>query len=118
MMIESNPPGALVYVNNEEVGRTPMQWPFTWYGDYDITLRLKGYETLKTHRMIWPPVWQIAPLDLVTAVLPIPFHDRRRYTYDLASADETRTDPLRLVDRARAMESDLRYGNLNAPSDK
>ena len=48
MTFQSNPPGALVYVNNQEIGRTPMRRDFTWYGNYDVVLRKDGYETLKT----------------------------------------------------------------------
>jgi len=40
--VESNPPGALVYLNGEEVGRTPMRKEFLWYGTYDVQLRKEG----------------------------------------------------------------------------
>src|SRR6202000_2421377 len=39
--IGSAPAGAIVTLNDEEVGRTPVTVPFTWYGDYDIVLRLE-----------------------------------------------------------------------------
>lgn len=34
--ITSNPTGALVHLNDEEVGRTPLTVPFTFYGTYDV----------------------------------------------------------------------------------
>src|SRR5262245_38992736 len=46
MTIESDPPGALVYMNNQEVGRTPVTREFIWYGFYDVQLRRDGYKTL------------------------------------------------------------------------
>ena len=36
--ITSDPPGALVRLNDEEVGRTPVTVPFTFYGVYDVRL--------------------------------------------------------------------------------
>src|SRR2546423_12143831 len=54
--ITSDPSGALVFLNGNEVGRTPMRYDFTWYSDYDVTLRKDGYETLKTHHKIDPPL--------------------------------------------------------------
>jgi hypothetical protein len=36
--ITSEPRGALVYLNDEEVGRTPVSVPFTYYGVYDVRL--------------------------------------------------------------------------------
>ncbi|MGZ3388170.1 MAG: PEGA domain-containing protein, partial [Isosphaeraceae bacterium] len=40
MTIQSDPPGALVYMNDQELGRTPLTKDFTWYGDYDVQVRL------------------------------------------------------------------------------
>jgi hypothetical protein len=49
LTVTSEPPGAIVYIGDREVGRTPITTPFTWYGDYDIILRREGYQTLNTH---------------------------------------------------------------------
>ena len=69
MKISSDPRGARVFVNDEEVGITPVKFSFLWYGDYDIMLRKEGYETLKTHRRIEPPWYQYPPFDLVSECL-------------------------------------------------
>src|SRR4051812_21539996 len=37
--VQSDPPGALVYMNEEEIGRTPVSKEFLWYGNYDMVLR-------------------------------------------------------------------------------
>jgi hypothetical protein len=71
MRIETRPSGALVTVNDEEVGVSPVKMSFLWYGDYDIILRKPGYETLKTHYRVDAPWYQWPPFDLVTeALLP------------------------------------------------
>lgn len=79
--INSNPPGALVYLNDLEVGRTPMSKEFLWYGDYDVVLRRDGYETLKTHAPVPAPWWQWIPIDLLAE--PLPLRDVHRFTFQL-----------------------------------
>ena len=83
MTITSEPAGALVYVSDVEVGRTPVTFPFTWYGDYDVILRLDGYETVKTHARIDPPLQETPPLDLLAEIAPWTFTDRRYLHFDL-----------------------------------
>src|SRR3982750_4047234 len=41
LTIGSDPPGAILLLNDVEVGRTPVTVPFTTYGDYDIRLRFE-----------------------------------------------------------------------------
>ena len=83
MTITSQPTGALVFVSDKEIGRTPVTQPFLWYGDYDITMRLKGYETLHTHREIDSPWYETIPLDLFSAMAPWTYHDRRYLHFEL-----------------------------------
>lgn len=77
MTITSEPEGALVYISDVEIGRTPVTIPFTWYGDYEIILRLEGYETLKTSRDITPPWYEIPPADLLSELAPWTYRDER-----------------------------------------
>ncbi|MCK4343118.1 MAG: PEGA domain-containing protein [Phycisphaerae bacterium] len=67
--VETDPPGALVIVNDEEVGVSPVKFSFLWYGDYDIMLRKPGYWTLKTHYRIEAPWYQWPPFDLVAETM-------------------------------------------------
>lgn len=83
LIIISEPAGAIVFVSDVEVGRTPVTVPFTWYGDYDIILRRDGHKTLKTHENISPPIYEIPPLDLLSAMAPWTYHDRRYLNYKL-----------------------------------
>ena len=83
LAITSEPAGAIVFVSDVEVGRTPVTVPFTWYGDYDIILRLDGRKTLKTHENISPPIYEIPPLDLLSAMAPWTYRDRRYLHYKL-----------------------------------
>ncbi len=62
--IQTDPPGAFVIVNDEEVGVSPARFSFLWYGDYDIMVRKPGYQTLKTHHQLNAPWYEWPPLDL------------------------------------------------------
>ena len=45
--IRSDPPGALVVVNGDEIGPAPVSRNFIFYGYRDIRLQREGYEPLK-----------------------------------------------------------------------
>jgi hypothetical protein len=105
--LQSDPPGALVYLNGEEVGRTPMTTPFTFYGNFDVVLRKEGYETLKTTSKVKPPLYQLPPIDLIAALLPIPLTDEHRLSYSMQPASTQPADPQVMLERARAMEAKL-----------
>ncbi|MGE0478887.1 MAG: PEGA domain-containing protein [Phycisphaerae bacterium] len=76
--IETQPPGAIVVINDEEVGVSPVTFSFLWYGDYDIVVRKEGYETLKTHHRIEAPWYQYPPIDFVVETLiPATLRDQR-----------------------------------------
>jgi hypothetical protein len=107
MQINSDPPGALVYLNLQEVGRTPLNRDFVWYGDYDVRLRLEGYETLKTHERVIAPWWNWVPFDLVANVLPLPLKDNRTFTYTLKPLDPSKDDPAGLMKRADYLKGKL-----------
>ena len=101
LRLTSEPDGVLVFISDVEVGRTPVTVPFTWYGDYDIILRREGYETLNTHANLSPPIYEIPPFDLLSAVAPWTYHDRRYLHYKLSKLVLPSDDEL--VKRAQMM---------------
>ncbi len=109
MTITSEPSGALVQVSSVEIGRTPVTVPFTWYGDYEIILRYDGCQTLKTHEKIFPPIYDIPPLDLFSALAPWTYRNNQAFHYVLPKlvlpSDEE------LIRRAE----ELRHRNLEKP---
>lgn len=90
LKIQTDPPGALVTVNDEEVGVSPARVLFLWYGDYDLIFRKRGYETLKTSYRIHPPWYQWPPLDLIAETLiPFTIRDEQELpTFTLKPAEE------------------------------
>ncbi|MAB84018.1 MAG: hypothetical protein CMJ24_11395 [Phycisphaerae bacterium] len=102
LRIDSTPQGALVWVNHREVGRTPLEIDFTYYGHYDIELSLDGHEPMITDADADPPVWDIIGLDLLFEVAPFQSHSVVDWHFDL----EPRSDDLgALVTRAREMRT-------------
>lgn len=78
LTITTEPPNALVFLNDQEIGRSEVTTDFLWYGDYDLVIRQEGYETLSTSWDVKPPWHQIPPLDFFLEVLwPGRIHDAR-----------------------------------------
>ncbi|WP_425397087.1 PEGA domain-containing protein [Aeoliella sp.] len=66
LTVRSNPPGALVYVDNQVIGTTPCSVDFTYYGTREIRLIKSGYETLTINQPIPAPWYQVPPLDFIS----------------------------------------------------
>jgi hypothetical protein len=104
--VESSPPGALVYLNGEETGRTPMRKEFLWYGTYDVQLRKEGYETLGAKEKVWAPWWQWPPIDLFAEAFPL--EDNHVARYELKPKTAVTTDPQQVLGRAVRMRAKLK----------
>jgi hypothetical protein len=63
LTITTEPSGALVLLNDEEIGISPVTVGFEWYGDYNIKLSKENYETLATHRNLPRPMRDKFPFD-------------------------------------------------------
>jgi hypothetical protein len=107
LSIDSNPPGALVYLNDQEVGRTPLERDFNWYGDYDIQIRQDGYQTLQTHQMLAAPAWNWVPFDLIAYLMPFTLKDHKTLHYTLQPVDPSKDQPAPLVARAESLKGQL-----------
>lgn len=65
LTINTEPQGALVTLNDEELGLSPVTVEFNWYGDYNIQIAKQGYETLNTHRELKGPLHDHFPFDFI-----------------------------------------------------
>lgn len=115
LTVESDPPGALVYLNGDEVGRTPMTREFTYYGTLDLQLRKGGYQTLAARPRVWAPLWQIPPVDLLAEAFPLT--DRHKLSYTLKPEAEGDVDKPALIERAARLGSQLRSSEVTAVRD-
>lgn len=84
LMIRSNPPGALVYVDDYQVGTTPVATNFTYYGTRKIRLVMSGYETLTVMQPIPAPWYEFPGLDFVSEnLVPGEIRDERVVEFQL-----------------------------------
>jgi hypothetical protein len=84
MIIRTNPPGALAYVDDNEVGLTPVAISPIYYGSRKIRLVKDGCETLEIIQSVPPPWYEIPPLDFFSETLvPGKLRDIRTFDYQL-----------------------------------
>lgn len=104
MYVRSDPPGAAVYLDDERVGITPCEIPYTWYGKREIVLELQKYRLVREIVTLNPPWWQYFPLDFITDVLvPFTIRDRTELSYVLEPAAPTAEELEEMRARAREM---------------
>ncbi len=102
MTISSNPPGAIVKVDDVEIGRTPVSTSFVYYGTRKIQLSKAGYETLTVLQPIPTPWYQLPGIDFVSEHLaPGKINDDRLFSYNLDPAVVVPTD--QLLERAQQL---------------
>ncbi len=85
LTINTEPQGAMVVLNDQEIGASPVTVSFNWYGDYWVRINKDGYEMLNTHRKLKAPLHDYFPFDFVTEVLyPGRIIDAYEWTFALA----------------------------------
>jgi len=112
LLVRSEPSGATVTINDVEVGRTPLEAGFTYFGQYDVKVEKEGYEPLREKRRAATPVWEYPPIDIVTMALPFTATRTAEWDFTLAPAFETTQTPEELragvVSRARALREQIK----------
>ena len=116
LQITSEPAGALCWVNDREVGVTPLELEFTFYGTYEVRLKKEGFEPLVTKARARQPVYEYPPLDLMATVVPVKIENTVKWHFVMEQSkeltqpkDEFETDLLK-----RAME--LRGNAVGEPA--
>jgi len=94
LTINTKPQGALVILNDEEIGTSPVTVSFQWYGDYNVAIRKEGYEALKTHRKLEAPWYDHFPWDFFTLLNPKRKVDSYEWTFELAPLQQPTREEL------------------------
>jgi hypothetical protein len=102
--VTSEPAGALVWLNDQEVGRTPVTVPFTFYGTYDVRLEADGHEALWTQRRLAGPLWELPGPDLIGEALGFQSHHVWHFVLD----EQRPPDEQAIIDRALQMRASIR----------
>jgi hypothetical protein len=83
--IRSNPPGAQVYVDDYEIGTTPVSHSFVYYGTRKIRLVKDGYETLTIYQPMPTPWYQYPGIDFFSEnIWPHEVRDERSFNYQMS----------------------------------
>lgn len=84
LTINTEPQGASVMLNDEDIGESPTTVDFDWYGDYNIRISKDGYETLSTHRELKGPWYDGFPFDFFAQIIyPNRIVDSYEWTFEL-----------------------------------
>jgi len=95
MTVRTNPSGAMVYVDHQSVGTTPVSTSFTYYGTRQIEIIKDGYRTEKFLRRFNPPWYEWPVLDFVSETLwPLEKRDERIIDVQLSPDIYVPTDAL------------------------
>jgi hypothetical protein len=103
LMINTEPQGALVILNDEQIGESPVTVNFNWYGHYNVRIREEGYETLKTHKDLKSPWYDEFPFDFFAQIVyPGRIVDSYEWTFELSpKRDITRDELIRKAQEAK-----------------
>jgi len=95
LTINTKPQGAVVALNDEEIGESPVTVNFNWYGDYCVRVSKEGYETLNTHRDLKGPWYDHFPFDFFAQIVnPNRIVDSYEWTFELSLKRQISRDEL------------------------
>jgi hypothetical protein len=95
LTIRTNPPGALVYIDDYEIGTTPVSTDYIYYGVREFRVVKDGYETVHQLQYVPPPWYQFFPLDFVAEnAIPYEIRDQRTFDFQLVPQTVVPTDEL------------------------
>jgi hypothetical protein len=109
--VRTNPPGAQVFVDDQEIGTTPCSAAFVYYGTRKITLMKDGYRTETIFQKIPPPWYELPPLDFLVENL-VPLEKRDERIVDVQLVPEELVPQQKLLGRAQMLRDSARTGNV------
>lgn len=111
LTIRSNPPGALVFIDDQEIGFTPVSTAYTYYGTRKIQIIKDGYETLTVKQKFSAPWYQVPPLDFFSEnVWPREIRDERELDFQLVPQQIVPTE--QLLERAESLRGNAQRGYI------
>jgi PEGA domain len=94
--VETQPPGAYLYINNVPYGPTPVDVPFLYYGDYDVMLVKEGFQTKRVKQPVPAPWYQYPFIDFFAeALYPGQITDIRDLCYEMEPVVQPSPDALK-----------------------
>ena len=107
LTINTEPQGALIILNDEEIGTSPVTVSFEWYGDYWVRISKEGYESLNTHRPLKRPLHDRPLFDFFAQIInPNRIVDSYEWTFPLEPRKQITREEL--IQAAEKLKKDLR----------
>lgn len=99
--VDTDPPGALVWINDAQIGRSPVDVGITHDGVYDLRIEREGYEPIVTGATVDGPLWDQPPLDFFAEILPVDSRNHTHWRFVLRARDESDADLAARAERFR-----------------
>ena len=109
LTVRSNPPGALVMVDKQPIGVTPVSTKFIYYGTRNIDVVQEGYEAEEIRQHFSPPWYQWPLIDFVAETL-IPYEFRDERFVDVNLQPKQAVPAQEIVERAEQLRSNTTQG--------
>jgi hypothetical protein len=117
MLIRSQPEGAMVTIDRQAIGQTPVSVPFTYYGTREIQLEKDGYQTIQVRQRLRPPWYEVFPLSFFSNHFALrEVRDVRRLDFELIP--KVQVSEYQLIERANQLRTDVGRGTVTAPIGK
>ena len=109
MTVRSNPPGAVVFVDERRIGVTPVSTSFTYYGTRDVRLMKDGYETVTEEHKVSTPWYQYPVVDFFAENL-WPFEVRDERILDFELPPQKSVPPTQVIQNAEQLRAEAQRG--------
>ncbi|MBI3011957.1 MAG: PEGA domain-containing protein [Candidatus Omnitrophica bacterium] len=111
LTIRTEPPGALVYLNDRLIGESPVAFDFEWYGWHRVMIRKSGFERIEDRKLLRAPAHLWIPFDLAMELAPFPVNDQRTWSYALTPLQSLPEPQPPLTEAGTTAQSGGRRGN-------
>ena len=106
--------GALVSIDDQEVGYSPVSTGFTYYADREIRLIKDGHETVTVIQPVKAPWWDSLLVEFfVENLWPFTLRDDREFRYDLPPTVAVGTGEV--IQRGQQLRSEAHAGAETLP---
>jgi hypothetical protein len=114
LVVRSHPEGALVTIDRQRIGLTPLSVPYTYSGTREVQLEKDGYKTVKVQQRVDPTWYEKFPVSFVTENFwPRELRDERLLEFQLEP--KTQVQENLLLDRANDLRGNVQRGTVTAP---
>jgi hypothetical protein len=111
LTVRTHPPGAQVFVDDQEIGTTPCSASFVYYGTRKITVMKDGYKTETLWQKLDPPWYELPVAEFVSENL-VARELRDERIIDVQLIPQEIVPPERLRDRAQSLRDSAQTGAI------